>query len=574
MDPGTDSTPVHWWSAFPPAQWLSSYQAVWLKSDALAGVTLAAFAVPVSMAYASLAGLPPQAGIYGYLAGGLLYALFGTSRQFAMGPTSAISMLVGTTIAGMDVGDPDRRAGIAALAAMIVASLCALAWLWRLSTLVNFISETILLGFKAGAALTIAMTQLPKLFGVPGGGEFFFERVWILGSQLGECQVAVLGFGLMALALLLAGERFLPGWPVALIVVVVSIVAVSLLSLGQYGVATVGTLPQGLPALQLPPMRLRDIDGIVPLASACLILAYIEGISAARTLASKHDYEVSPRQELLGLGMANLAAAFAQGFPVTGGLSQSVVNDQAGAKSPLSLVFASATLALCLLFLTGLLKNLPTVVLAAIVLVAVRGLIDIAELRRLYRVSRFEFSISIVAFSGVLLLGILKGVLLAAAVSLLMLLRGAAHPHVAILGRIPGSRRYSDRERHADNESIPGLLAFRVEGPLLYLNADFVRESVWRMIRSMPELRLVVCDLSNAPYVDVAGACMLGRMHQELILRGAALRVVEAHAHVRDLLRAEGLEEQVGHLSRSSTLDGVVTEFERRYMAADLSSDV
>jgi high affinity sulfate transporter 1 len=552
--------------ALPPAKWLSEYHVNWLIHDAVAGVTLAAYAVPVSLAYATLAGLPPQNGIYCYLAGGLFYALFGTSRQLAVGPTSAISMLVGTTIAGMASGDPDLSTEIAALTALLVAVLSAVAWVFRLSTLVNFISETILLGFKAGAALTIAMTQLPKLFGVKGGGDHFLERVWILGSQLGSTNITVLGLGLAAIALLLAGEKLFPGRPVALAIVAAAIIVVSITPLTDHGVATVGQLPQGLPSIRLPSLRPREIDGILPLASACFILAYIEGISAARTLAKKNDYAISPRTELLGLGAANFAAALAHGFPVAGGLSQSVVNDKAGAKTPLALVFASATLAICLLLLTGLLKNLPTVVLAAIVLVAVRGLIDIPELRHLFRVSKFEFSMALVAFIGVLLLGILKGVLLATAVSLLMLLAGASHPHVAILGRIPGSRRYSDLERHPDNESIQGALIFRVEGSLLYFNCDHVRNVIWSNIISAASLRLVICDLSNSPVLDVAGAQMLARLHQDLLARGAALKVVEAHAKARDLLRAEGVEDRIGYLGRHLTVDVVISDFESSFL--------
>ncbi|HCZ14600.1 MAG TPA: DNA repair protein, partial [Candidatus Accumulibacter sp.] len=298
-------------------------------------------------------------------------------------------------------------------------------------------SETILLGFKAGAALTIAMTQLPKLFGVKGGGEGFFERIVILAGQLPGTNLAVFAFGLAALAVLLLGERFLPGRPIALLVVVISILMLSVTALGDLGFKIVGALPQGLPDFHMAELRLRDVDGVIPLAFACLLLAYVESVSAARTLAQAHGYEIDARQELLGLGAANLAAAFFQAYPVAGGLSQSSVNDKAGAKTPLALVFASLTIGLCLMYLTGLLYNLPNVVLAAIVLVAVKGLINIGELRHMWRVSRFEFSVSMVAFAGVLLFGILKGVIVAVLVSMLLLIRRAAHPHVAFLGRIP-----------------------------------------------------------------------------------------------------------------------------------------
>lgn len=551
-----------WRAAFPPAQWLPAYRPEWLGRDVVAGVTLAAYAIPVSLAYASLAGLPPQYGIYCYLAGGLAYALFGSSRHLAIGPTSAISMLVGVTVAGMAGGDPGRWVSIAALSAILMAAMCLLAWLLRLSSLVNFISETILLGFKAGAALTIALTQLPKLFGVAGGGDQFFERIAVLAGQLPATNLAVLAFGVTAIVILLLGEKFLPGRPVALLVVVVSIVVLSVTPLGALGFKVVGALPQGLPEFRLPGLRVRDVDGVIPLAFACLLLSYVESVSAARALAQAHGYEVDPRQELLGLGAANLAAGLFQGYPVAGGLSQSSVNDRAGARTPLALVFASVTIGLCLMYLAGLLSNLPNVILAAIVLVAVKGLVNVAELRHVWRVSRLEFSVSMVAFAAVLLMGILKGVIVAMVVSMLVLIRRAAHPHVAFLGLIPGTRIYSDIERHPGNETIAGALVFRVEASLFYFNAEHVRAALWQKTRSgAAPLRLVICDLSTSPVVDLAGARMLKMLHVELREAGMDFRIVGAHAKVRDILRAEGIEERVGHLGRRLTVADVIDDF-------------
>ena len=367
------------------------------------------------------------------------------------------------------------------------------------------------------------MTQLPKLFGVKGGGEDFFERIVILGGQLPDTNLAVLAFGLAALAVLLLGEKFLPGRPIALFVVVLSIVVLSVTPLAELGFKVVGALPTGLPDFRLPGLRVRDVDGVIPLAFACLLLAYVESVSAARALAQANGYEIDPRQELLGLGAANLAAAFFQAYPVAGGLSQSSVNDKAGARTPLALVFASVTIGLCLMYLTGLLANLPNVVLAAIVLVAVKGLINIAELRHVWRVSRFEFVVSMVAFAAVLLLGILKGVMVAVVVSMLLLIRRAAHPHVAFLGRIPGTRGYSDMERNPDNEAVPGVLVFRVEASLLYFNVEHVRDAVWQKIRAATgPLKLVVCDLSTSPVVDLAGARMLATCTRNCRRRGYA----------------------------------------------------
>ena len=555
-----DAPRTGWRALFPPAQWLFRYQAAWLRHDLVAGITLAAYAIPVALAYATLAGLPPQYGIYCYLVAGPAYALFGSSRQLAIGPTSAISMLVGATLLGMAEGDPQRWAAIAGLTALLFATVSVIAWLLRLSSLVNFISETILLGFKAGAALTIGLTQLPKLFGVPGGGESFFERLWILATQLGETNAAVLAFGVAAIALLLAGEKLLPGRPVALVVVAASIVALSVTPLATMGFKLVGVLPSGLPQLTLPSLRLRDVDGIVPLALACFLLAYIEGVSAARALAQRHGYEIDPRQELLALGAANLAAGLGQGYPVAGGLSQSTVNDKAGAKTPLALVFASIAIALSLLFLTGLLANLPNVVLAAIVLVAVKGLVNIPELRRVWKLSRMEFWVAMVAFAGVLLLGILKGVLLAAIVSMLLLIRRVSYPHVARLGKVPGTDRYSDLARNPDNEELPGLLVLRAESGLVYFNLAHVRDQARRCIAGAGGgLRLVIWDLSSSPYVDIAGVRMLGELQHELAGRGAKLRLVDARAQVRDLVRAE-LGTRVGEVTRRISIDDAIRE--------------
>jgi sulfate permease, SulP family len=550
-----------WLSYFPPARWLTEYRAAWLPSDAVAGVTLAAYAIPVSLAYAGLAGLPPQVGIYGYLLGGLGYVLLGSSRQLAIGPTSAISLMVAGTVGAMAEGDAQRYAQIASLAGFTVALLCLIAWLLRLSALVKLISDSILVGFKAGAGLTIALTQLPSLFGVPGGGHNFVERVVLLAGQLGQISYLVLALGIVAILLLLSGERWFPGRPVALGVVVLSIFASSMIGLPALGVATTGHIPAGLPSLEGPALRIRDIEGIVPLAAGCLLLAYIEGVSAARTFAAKYGYSLDPRQELLGVGAANLAAALGHGYPVAGGLSQSAVNDKAGARTSLALVFASMTLALCLLFLTGPLANLPKAVLAAVLLTAILGLFDFPRLVRMWRVSRLDFYAASSALVGVLLLGILQGILIAALASILLLLVRASLPHVAFLGRVPGTKVYSDMTRHPDNEELPGVIAFRPEASLIYINADAVLESVLSRLRASgsSNIRLVVCDLSASPYIDLAGSQKLNELHGELASRGIAFQIVGAHGWARDLLRADGISDKVGELDRTVTLNDVLS---------------
>ena len=372
----------------------------------------------------------------------------------------------------------------------------------------------------------------------------------------------VLAVGAIAIALLLLGERWLPGRPVALVVVVLSIAAATALGLPALGVPTTGEIPAGLPSLAGPALRLADVEGIIPLAAGCLLLAYIEGVSAARAFAAKHGYPLDPRQEFLGIGAANLAAAIGHGYPVAGGLSQSAVNDKAGAHTPLALVFASTALALCLLFLTGLLENLPKAVLAAVVLTAILGLFDFPSVLRMWRVSRLDFYAAAVAIGGVLLLGILQGILLAALATILLLLARTSRVHVAFLGRIPGTNNYSDLARHPENEPLRGVIAFRPEASLIYINTDAVQESVLSRVHAAgpQELRMVVCDLSAAPYVDIAGAHMLHELHADLLSRGVALRIVGAHGTVRDLLRADGVEEKVGGIDRAVTLVSLLGE--------------
>ena len=342
---------------------------------------------------------------------------------------------------------------------------------------------------------------------------------------------------------------------------VLALLVMSFTPLGHAPIAVGTPLQGGLPAISSFALDAAHYRSLLSLAFACFLLSYVEAISASRTFALQHGYEVDPRQELLGLGAANLLAGMFHGYPVAGGLSQSAVNEKAGARSTISLVFASLALALVLLLLTGLFRNLPEAVLAAVVLVAVKGLVDFARFRHLWVVSRQDFYAAAIALVGVLVMGILDGVILAALASLVMLLVRTANPHVAFLGRIPGTERFSDLERHPDNEQIPGVLAFRTEAVLLYFNCESVFQRVMARARvSSSGLKLVVCDLSTSPYVDFAGARMLDRLHAELAAQGVEFHVVDAHGSVRDLLRAEGLERDIGHISRKVSLAELIAQ--------------
>jgi SulP family sulfate permease len=543
----------------PSIKWLSGYSLSLFGKDAVSVLTLAAYAIPVSLAYATLAGLPPQYGIYGYLIGGIFYAILGTGRQLAVGPTSAISMLIGVTLADLSGGDIQRWIDLASLSALIFSAISILAYLIRLSSVINFISETVLVGFKAGAAITIGLSQLPKLFGVPGGGGSFISRLATLFHQLSDTNIYVLVFGVTAIILLLAGDKIFPGKPFAIIIVAISIIVISFSPLASLGFKTVGIIPGGLPKLHWPTMDMKDIGHIIPLAFACFLLAYIETVSAAKALAQKNGYEIDARQELLALGILNLATSLGHGYPTSGGLSQSVVNEKAGAKTPLSLVVASVAIGLCLMFLTGLLKNLPMVILASIVLVAIRGLVDVKELKRIFKVNRFDFLVAMIALLSVILFGILQGVLVAALFSLTLIIRNVSSPHVAFLGRIPGTDRYTDIKRHPDNELLPGVLLFRVESPLVYFNVSTIYNAVWtRVLKIGTGLKVVIFDLSTSATIDSSGARFIKRLYVNLDAKGIDLKLAEAHSEVRDILRVENIEHLFGHVSRRDTLHDVI----------------
>ena len=545
----------------PVLEWLPQYRPANLPGDIIAGITLAFFVIPISMAYASLAGLPPQAGIYCYLFAGTLYFFFGTSRHLAIGPTSSISIVVGAAVMGMSAGDPGKALSLGAATALIMAALFFIAYIVRLSSLINFISDTVLTGFKAGAALVIASTQLPKLFGVQAGGANFFERIWSLVTQAGDAEFPVLIFGMIALTLLITGNYFFRGKPVSLVIVILSILILSFTELKESGIRVVGEIPAGIPSLKVYLPDMMELNEIFFLAMACFLLSYIESISAARTLAKKNGYEVDPKQELIALGFANLASSLGSGYPVAGGLSQSTVNERSGAKTLLSLLITSCILGITLVFLTGLFSNMPEVILAVIVIDAIIGLINIKEMKHLYRVSRTEFWVSLLTVILVLFFGVLNGIIIAAIFSILAILKKTSNPHIAILGRIPGTNLFSDMLRHPDNKPVERALILRPESSILYFNINNIRERVHALVDGYDgELKLLILDLSSANYVDVPGAEFLLQMEDTLEKKNVVFRIVDALGTVRDILRAEGMEQEIGHISRRVTIQDILDE--------------
>ena len=548
------------WAAFVPAAgWLSRYERGWLRADLAAGVTLAAYLLPAGIADSSLANLPPEAGLYACLFPGLVFWLFCDSRHTAITVTSAISLLIGSSLGAIAGGDATRFGALAACTALIVAAIAFVAWLVRAGAIVSFISESVMVGFKCGVALFLASTQLPKLFGFKGAHGDFWERSSHFISHFGDTNPTALALGLGALAALVLGKVFLRRVPIALLVVAGGIAMASLLDLGERGVSLLGEVPRGLPAMGLPAVNWSELNELLPLAMACFLLGATETAAIGRMFSAKHGGRLDSNQEFLALAAANLAAGLGRGFPVSGGMSQSLVNEGAGARTPLSGLFAAAVVLLVTLFLSDLLRTLPQPVLAAVVLVAVAGLFQLSALRHLWRSARPEFFVAIAALAGVLGSGLLRGVLIGAILSLVILIRRASRPHVSLLGRIPGTRRFSDMERNPDNEPVPGVLILRPESSLVYFNIDHFHDTLRDRVQAQAAApRLVVLDLSSAPHVDIQSTEVLGGLAKDLAARGIQFQIVEARSSVRETLRGEGLEAAVGSINRFTSVADAV----------------
>jgi SulP family sulfate permease len=551
-----------WERVFPAITWLRNYQGSWFRLELIAGVTLAAYLVPAALGDASLANLPPEAGLYACLFGGLVFWLFCGSRYTVVSVTSAISLLIGASLGEITGGDTTRFGALAAGTALLVALIAFIAWIAKAGVMVNFISEAVMTGFKCGVALFLASTQLPKLFGFHGAHGSFWENAGFFFKHLGQTNAMSLLVGGIALALLILGKIFLKHKPVALFVVIGGIIAASALSLETRGVKLIGTVPQGIPPLKVPAVYWHDLNELLPLALACFLLGAVETAAIGRMFAAKHGGRFDANQENLALAASNLFAGLGGGFPVSGGTSQSLVNEEGGARTPLSTALAGVFILVVVVFFSHLLSALPQPVLAAVVLVAVAGLFKLSTLKELWRDDRSEFVVAIAAFGGVLTSGLLRGVMIGAVISLVQLIRGASRPHVALLGRIPGTSRFSDRDRHADNELIPNVMIFRPESGLVYFNVDNVCDAILGRVRAEPTLpKLVVLDLSAAAHVDMQSAHTLASMADELIAKGIRFQAVEPRSSVRDRLRHEGVDNRLGGVNRFTTVADVIDHF-------------
>jgi high affinity sulfate transporter 1 len=531
---------------------LRAYDRSWLRGDAIAGLTVWAVLVPEALAYASIAGVSPVVGLYAAPPALILYAAFGSSRHLVTGPMAATAALSAAAVADLVTDTKDIPAFTAAVALM-TGVLALGAGLLRLGFLANFISEPVLKGFIIGLALTIMIGQVPKLFGVEKEEGDFFRQLFHFLGQLGDAQWRTTAVGLTSLALVVLLRRFAPAIPASLVAVIFGIVVVHLFNLDEKGVAIVGHIDSGLPSVGLPDaVGIHDYFATAAASVGIMLVGFAEGLGAAKTYATRNHYDIDANRELLGLGAANIGAGFASGMVVNGSLSKTAVNGSAGARSQISGLIVAAMTIVTLLFLTGLFEDLPEATLAAVVIAALVELVDIPALVELYRfytqrlgkiygaAARPDFIAALAAMMGVLLFDTLPGLFIGIAVSLLLLLYRASKPHVTELGRVPGTvRQWADRERHPENEVVPGLVVLRVESGLFFANAEAVRSAV-RARAAAVDTHAVVLDAEAIAFVDITAVRMLRELAGDLTAAGVRLAIAHEIGQVRDLITNEG----------------------------------
>ena len=551
---------------------LRGYQRTWLRTDLVAGLTVWAVLVPESLAYATIAGVPPVVGLYAAVPALVFYAIFGSSRHLVVASMSASAALSFSIVGDFAKSGTADFVQLTAALAVVTGVLALVAGIARLGFLASFISEPVLKGFIIGLALTIIAGQLPKLFGVPKGEGDFFHQIAHLVAHVSDTNAATLAVGLISLAAVLVLRRLLPLVPGSLVVVLLSILAVSVLDLQSHGVEIVGHIDSGLPSWGVPSVpRPQDWLDLAGPAVGLLLVGYAEALAAAKAYAAREGYDIDPNRELIGMGAANLGSGLSSGMVVNGSLSKTAVNGGAGAKSQLSGLTVAVLTVVTLLFLTGLFEQLPEATLAAVVIAAVIELVDIPALIRLYRVwtgrlggiygwaARADFLAAVAAALGVLVFDTLPGLFIGITVSLLLLLYRSSRPHVAHLAR-GADGAWLDVERHPDLTQDDQVVVLRVEAGLYFANAEHVRAAV-RSAASDATVGVVV-DAQTAPYVDVTATEMLAQVARDLARSHVRLGVAHPIGQTRDVLR-RAADQHGATITVYPTIDEAVDELRR-----------
>jgi high affinity sulfate transporter 1 len=531
----------------PILNWLPTYERAWLRGDVLAGLTVLALLIPEGMAYAEIAGMPPQTAFYAAPIGLLMYAIFGTSRQLVVAVSATIATMSAAAVGPLAAAGSPEYAALTAGLAILAGLVSVLAGLFKLGRIASFFSESVLAGFVTGLALTIAIKQVPKLFGFESGSGNFWERLYDILIHLDETHFLTLAIGLVSIALLFFLEHRFHKLPAALIVMVLGIIFSSLFAFEQLGVHVVGEIPAGLASPKLPGLSLDQWLLLLPAAFGIALVNFAEAYGPARSFAAKHRYEIAADQELVGLGAANFGAGLFQGFPIGSSLSKSAANDRAGAKTPVALIVCAVLTVMVALFFTPLFAPLPEAVLGAVVVMAITGMVKVKAIRRLYRLNRMDFALAIVAMLGVLTFEALEGLMIAVILSLLALVWRASQSRLSLLGREPGRLILSDIRRHPENRAIPGLLILRPDEGLFFANADALRNEIINLVEeAQPPVKVILLDLEMSNQLDVPSVDMLAELIEELKQRNAEMWLSRLHKPVYDALERSSVLQEIG----------------------------
>jgi high affinity sulfate transporter 1 len=534
----------------PGLQTLRTYHRSWLPRDVVAGIVLTALLVPAGMGYAEASGLPAIYGLYATMVPLVIYALVGPSRILVLGPDSSLAPLIAAAILPLAAGNEAEAVALAGMLAVFSGALCVLAGLARFGFIAELLSKPVRYGYMNGIALTVLLSQLPKLFGfsTDAKGVVPEAQAFVRGVADGETNTVALVIGVACLLVILAFKRWRPQVPGVLVAVVGATVAVGVFGLAErYDLSVVGPLPKGLPSFQIPSVSFDHLKALVAGAVGIALVSFADTSVLSRTFAIRGGYRVNPNQELVALGAANVAAGFFQGFSVSSSSSRTPVAEAAGAKSQATGLVGALAIALMLLFFPNLVRNLPDSALAAVVISAAIGLIEAAGVRKLYRVHKTEFALSIACFLGVALLGVIEGIFIAIALSLLNFIRRAWRPHHAVLGRADDVKGYHDVTRYPDAKRIPGLVLFRWDAPLFFANAEEFADDVRQAIASSPTpVRWVVVAAEPITDLDTTAADVVKELDGELDAEGIDLRFAEMKDPVKDRLKRYALFERFG----------------------------
>ena len=536
--------------SFPILEWLPNYKKDYITGDVAAGLTVGIMLIPQGMAYAMIAGLPPVFGLYAALLPQIIYTITGTSRQLAVGPVAMDSLLVASGLGALKLAGIEEYISMAIFLALFMGSIQLLLGLLRMGFLINFLSRPVISGFTSAAAIIIGMSQLNHLLGtdIEKSNQIHLLLRNTL-STLDDTNMYSLGIGLVAIILLQAAKKINNRIPAPLIVVVLGILLVYFLNLSSLGVRIVEEVPGGLPAFDVPVFDLSRANELFPMAMALALIAFMEAISVAKAVEVKHkEYEVDANQELIALGTSNIVGSFFQSYPTTGGFSRTAVNDQAGAKTGVASLISAAVVGLTLLFLTPLFYYLPNTILAAIIMVAVFGLIDIKYPIRLFRNRKDEFALLVFTFLVTLLIGIMEGILLGVLVSLLLLVYRTSKPHLAVLGKIKGTDYFRNIERFAEDvETDEQVMIIRFDSQLYFGNKDYFKKKLIKLVKKRREtLSVIIINAEPINYIDSSAVFMLENLIEDLNAKDIRVLFSDVIGPTRDIIYKSGLIDEIG----------------------------